>query len=64
MSDETTTPEEAAPQEVEVEVAAPRDERLEALLERFTHHLELYTLDQIDDEVRAWLRAAWKRQEQ
>ncbi|MEZ5312002.1 MAG: NADH-quinone oxidoreductase subunit C [Microthrixaceae bacterium] len=39
MSDETTTPEEAAPQEVEVEVAAPRDERLEALLERFTHHL-------------------------
>jgi hypothetical protein len=26
---------------------------------RFTHHLELYTLDQIDDEVRAWLRAAY-----
>ena len=25
---------------------------------RFMHHLELYAIDQIDDEVRAWLRAA------
>jgi len=26
---------------------------------RFTHHLELYTTADIDDEVRAWLQAAW-----
>jgi Domain of unknown function (DUF5655) len=26
---------------------------------RFTHHLELYSLADIDDEVRDWLRAAW-----
>ncbi len=26
---------------------------------RFTHHLEIYSLDQIDDEVRQWLREAW-----
>jgi hypothetical protein len=25
---------------------------------RFMHHLELYTIDEIDDEVRAWLWAA------
>ena len=25
---------------------------------RFMHHLELYTIDEIDDEVRAWLQAA------
>jgi hypothetical protein len=25
----------------------------------FTHHLELYTPADIDDEVRGWLRAAW-----
>jgi len=27
---------------------------------RFTHHLELYSAADIDDEVIAWLRAAWK----
>jgi hypothetical protein len=26
---------------------------------RFTHHLELYSASEIDDEVRDWLRAAW-----
>jgi hypothetical protein len=26
---------------------------------RFTHHLELHGADEIDDEVRAWLREAW-----
>lgn len=26
---------------------------------RFTHHLELYAADEVDDEVREWLRAAW-----
>jgi hypothetical protein len=26
---------------------------------RFTHHLELRRVDEIDDEVRAWLREAW-----
>ncbi len=27
---------------------------------RFTHHLELWAMSEIDDEVRAWLRAAWQ----
>lgn len=27
---------------------------------RFTHHLELYTVEQIDDEVRGWLSTAWR----
>lgn len=26
---------------------------------RFTHHLELFSSDEIDDEVRAWLQEAW-----
>ena len=26
---------------------------------RFTHHLELYSVADIDDEVRGWLRRAW-----
>lgn len=26
---------------------------------RFTHHLELYSADDIDDEVRGWLQKAW-----
>lgn len=26
---------------------------------RFTHHLELYSAADIDDEVRGWLRRAW-----
>lgn len=28
---------------------------------RFTHHLELTSAEQLDDEVRCWLREAWKR---
>ncbi len=35
------------------EIAEPRQGR-------FVHHLELYTLDQLDDEVRGWLQAAWR----
>jgi len=27
---------------------------------RFTHHLELYAVDDIDQEVRNWLRDAWQ----
>lgn len=27
---------------------------------RFTHHLELFTPAEVDDEVRGWLRAAWE----
>lgn len=27
---------------------------------RFTHHLELYSEADIDDEVRGWLREAWE----
>ena len=26
---------------------------------RFMHHLELYEVSEVDDEVRAWLRDAW-----
>lgn len=26
---------------------------------RFTHHLELFSVEEIDDEVRGWLREAW-----
>ena len=26
---------------------------------RFTHHLELYSVSDIDDEIRGWLREAW-----
>lgn len=27
---------------------------------RFMHHLELHSVSEIDDEVRAWLREAWE----
>ncbi len=27
---------------------------------RFTHHLELYAVTEVDDEVRHWLREAWE----
>jgi Domain of unknown function (DUF5655) len=27
---------------------------------RFTHHLELRSPDDVDDEVRSWLREAWE----
>jgi hypothetical protein len=29
---------------------------------RFTHHLELYTAGDLDDEVRHWLREAWEEE--
>lgn len=28
---------------------------------RFTHHLELWRVEEIDEEVRGWLRDAWER---
>lgn len=28
---------------------------------RFTHHLELYRKNEVDDEVRQWLKEAWER---
>lgn len=28
---------------------------------RFTHHLELYRQDEVDDEVSKWLQVAWKQ---
>jgi hypothetical protein len=27
---------------------------------RFMHHLELWSADDLDDEVEGWLRAAWE----
>jgi hypothetical protein len=27
---------------------------------RFTHHLELYAVEDVDQQVRDWLRAAWQ----
>jgi len=27
---------------------------------RFTHHLELHSISDIDDEVRGWIREAWE----
>lgn len=40
--------------------ASPRwKEIVEPSPGRFTHHLELYTIDDIDDQVRGWLREAW-----
>ncbi len=28
---------------------------------RFTHHLELFAVNEIDDEVRLWLQVAWEK---
>jgi len=40
--------------------ASPRwKEIVEPYPGRFTHHLELYSRDDIDDQVRLWLREAW-----
>ena len=40
--------------------ASPRwKEIVEPSPGRFTHHLELYSVNDIDDEVRDWLRDAW-----
>lgn len=41
--------------------ASPRwKEVVEPTPGRFTHHLELHSTADIDDEVRAWPRAAWE----
>lgn len=40
--------------------SSPRwKEIVEPYAGRFTHHLELYSIKDIDDEVRDWLREAW-----
>jgi hypothetical protein len=40
--------------------ASPRwKEIVEPAPGRFTHHLELYAVSDMDDEVRGWLRGAW-----
>lgn len=40
--------------------ASPRwKEVVESYPGRFTHHLELYSVDEVDDEVRRWLQQAW-----
>lgn len=41
--------------------SSPRwKEIVETARGRVTHHLELYSADDLDDEVRGWLRAAWE----
>lgn len=41
--------------------ASPRwKEIVEPIPRRFTHHLELYSTADIDDEVCGWLQDAWK----
>lgn len=40
----------SSPRWKEIVVAAPG---------RFTHHLELWAMGEIDDEVHGWLQAAW-----
>ena len=40
--------------------ASPRWKQVvEPAAGRFTHHLELYSTADVDDEVRAWLAEAW-----
>ncbi len=40
--------------------SSPRwKEIVEAAPGRFTHHLELWSVDEIDDEVHTWLQEAW-----
>ena len=42
--------------------ASPRwKEITEAGANRFTHHLELYRKEDVDDDVRRWLRATWEQ---
>ena len=41
--------------------ASPRwKEIVEPAPGRFTHHLELYSIADLDEEVRHWLQIAWK----
>ena len=41
--------------------SSPRwKEVVQVAQERFMHHLELYTADDLDDEVASWLQSAWK----
>jgi hypothetical protein len=35
-------------------------EVVEPVAGRFTHHLELYSADDVDNEVRGWLREGWE----
>lgn len=40
--------------------ASPRwKEIVEPALGRFTHHLELNSAEEVDEEVQSWLKAAW-----
>lgn len=40
--------------------ASPRwKEIVQTTSRRYTHHLELYALDDLNDEVRNWLKEAW-----
>lgn len=40
--------------------ASPRwKEIVEPAAGRFTHHLELWSVDEVDEEVREWLQSAW-----
>ena len=42
--------------------ASPRwKEIVEPVPGKFTHHLELFSIADIDDEVRSWLRTAWEK---
>ena len=42
--------------------ASPRwKEIVEPAPGKFTHHLELFSIADIDDEVRSWLRTAWEK---
>lgn len=34
-------------------------EIVQASAQRYTHHLELWSLDDVDGELAGWLRAAW-----
>jgi Domain of unknown function (DUF5655) len=44
--------------------ASPRwKEVVEPYPGRFTHHLELRSMEQIDEEVKGWLREAWEQAE-
>jgi hypothetical protein len=44
----------------EIVSESPRwKEIVEANPGRFTHHLELYSKDDVDEELRSWLQDAW-----
>ena len=43
------------------DASPPWKEVVETSPGRFTHHLELYSTNDIDDQVRNWLKDAWIR---